>query len=456
MRSKLLAILAASIVLLTLVSTASMAEVKPVALGKVYEGGYVVLYSDSTVEVDGEKYKVRGIDINLETIFTLAYSRNTGKLFITGFYNTSPTSGVSYIILYNVLSSNIDYMEKYEYKITSEREIKGRLMTEAVYIPEDDIVASMYSNSTSTYIQVTRVNGETRIYEAPASLNFYTDGDSIYAALIKDTQFQGRTARLVTGVNLVTGETVAEYPSLIPVVDLAIPLVQLYKEGGQWIGYVVVYNPTSGQLEYYRVEPGSLALPESDPVVVSPDLKYAVKLSKDGISLILPSGQEAALGYDVRPAPPTVYLGAEPGNAILDIDDQGVLLRVSKGGDTVIIYRSFSGAEKEVYRIQGIHNRLTGLYAIEDNGRIVLLDPEKSSVMEVEKPDLLSINTQTVKTPAENGDRPRSPQDADTGNPNTTDKVIGPIALVIAGIALVGVVVWRRLKGNEAREKLEK
>ncbi|MEB3860711.1 MAG: hypothetical protein GSR84_00645 [Desulfurococcales archaeon] len=422
----------------------SVGEAKPLVLGEVYEGGYVVLYSDSTIKVGGESYELRGLGVDLETVFTITYSKATGDLFMAGFYNTSPTSGVSYIILYNTKTQSIDYQEKYQYSITRQGEIKGRFMTEAVYIPSRGIIAAMYSNTTSTYIQVSSINGETRIYEAPASLNFYTDGATVYAALIEETQFEGRTARLVAGVDLVTGERVAEYPSLIPVVDLAIPLVQLYKEAGQWIGYVVVYNPTSGQLEYYRVEPGSLSLPETDPVVVSPDLSYAVKLGREGPSLILPDGEEVSLGYDARPAPPTIYLGAEPGNAILDIDSNGILLRVTKGGDTAIIYKTLDGGEEEVYSIPGRHNRLTGLYAIEDNGKIVILDPVKGEVIELNRPNPTQASTKQQNTQPSTEDNT-----AATPKIGSRDNTTGPLLLVIAGIALAGFVAWRRMKRGE-------
>ncbi len=423
----------------------------PIAIGIDVDGtdSYVALYNNKTVIINNlDTENITYININsipnniITKVISILYSSKNRDIVLIGFYNESKTIGVTFIRVYNV-EDGLIYSKDLRYKLEGDT-IKGKIATEVAYISDKRMIVYLYSNSTSTYIELEGVvNGDTRIIESPVAFNFYVNGGKVYVATVEKGVFQDREVGIVKVKELTSGSEVASYPSLIPVLQFAYPMVQVFYENNTWVGYVIVYNPSMKKYEYFRVEPGSLKLEDWDPVVVSPDLEYAVKLGKDGSYIVLPSGVSYSLGYDVRPSPASIYTGLDPRNAVLDISGNRVLLRIVSGNETRIVYKVIGEGEATVYTMQGRYTKLQGLYAYMVGHKIVIQDPVANKIIEIDLSNIKleeQVSTSTGYNVTQTG-----VADAEQPMPEGPGGNMGLVALFL-GLLLIVVVVYLRVR----------
>ncbi|OYT52792.1 MAG: hypothetical protein B6U76_09335 [Desulfurococcales archaeon ex4484_217_2] len=444
-RESVLALIFALAMLLSAVSPVIGYEIQktkqadPIAIGYGVNERYI-LYSNGTIYEIGEEGFRKTFTLRKEALesirnSTINFEIHGNILFLYAHSPLNASKGASRIYVYDMNDNKLLFYKEFTYTIVNNT-VKGILLISASGSAKGLVLlVSNGSNITAeTYVYKNSKFTKKFTYDGKVAFTIYKHGPSLLLPTLAKTMFRNREASVPVIVNALTNKTVFRLPSLIPVVVLAYPLIQIFKCKGEWFSYIVVYNRLTNRVEYYVSKADSMRFEEHSKVIVSPWLDYMVEHipTVNASKIMFKDGYSIVVGKDLSITPRGIFLPIDSPNSILDARIKGhvALVKITKGNITTIYLIDCKGKLHKVYKINSEYAFKTkGFYAAILNKKAYILDPLKKDLIEIDISEFISEETSTT---------PEKTEKEETAEAiYCIVAVIMTLAILIIGVAII-------------------
>lgn len=369
---------------------------RPIAIGfgekeryVLYENGYV--YSLNNLDYVGR------IDINkdLANLYLIDFEIISNILYLYAYKNFNSSSGETNIMLFNVKSGKKIFDRIYRFNII-DRVIIGDIVL--IAIATEKGFAIMKTNSTHALIEVYRVanNNVTHVHTFDGRITafIYRYNDTLLAA-IPSTEYGINDSRKIPKVvDIFENRSLFSLPSLLPVLALAHPFIQIYNRRGNWECYITVYNPIKNRIEHYVVFPEKYDLIEYNEVLVSPYMNYAIIKYKNSTKIMFKDDTNITINYRLSIIPQGAYMAFNSINGILDVDieKKALLVKITENSNARIIYIE-GGRIIELLKLNASEaDKTKGFYGAISNEKIYIISNNTLTVIETKDLNRENLN----------------------------------------------------------------
>lgn len=350
---------------------------RPIAVGFGERERYI-LYENGYVRSLGNLNYIGRIDIDVDlaSLYLIDFEVISDILYLYAYRSLNNTSGETKIVLFDIKSGGEIFDKTYRFSITN-RVVTGDMVLMAIASKKG--FAVMKANSTHSSIDVYEViNGSvTQVYVFDGSVATFIHryNDTLLAA-VPSTEYGVEGSRKVPKVvDIFENRSLFSLPSLIPVLALAHPFIQVFNRGGIWECYVTVYNPIRNRIEHYIVLPESYDLIEYHEVIVSPYMDYAIIKYENMSKIMFKDNTNITVNHRLSIVPQGTYIAFSSINGVLDIDvkNKALLIKIVENNRAKIVYveREYTAELLEIDASEA--DKTKGFYGAISNGKVYVI-----------------------------------------------------------------------------------
>ena len=402
MRKTLYASLLLVLLLSVLTPTSIMCVEKEkiaIALGVDEDFSKYVLYSDGSIyrlKEHGKIELIAKINTSLPSNYWYEFFiSKSKKLYLYSFNATKITKEhiVGKFILTIVPLNGENKVVKYEKKFeVLNNTLKGELVSAAINAKDNVLLQVFRGKEVRLELYTVKDNITLlKTYSGKYTFTPFKYGDKLLIVSIKK---ENDNILVPIVVDAVSNKILYTLPSLIPVVELANPVIQLFHFNGKWKVYILVTRGLRGSMETYITEPESTRFFEYPLTYVNPLMHYAIIIHRENntSTILFKDGYKVNINYTLGLTALGSWLAMDPLNTVLDVDLKNhlVLAKIINGNVSKILVIHNGKQEtittlpaKKAFKEKGLHG------VIVDN-TVYLVDPDTQKLIVKEIP--LEIN----------------------------------------------------------------
>lgn len=372
---------------------------RPIAIGFGEKSRYV-LYSDGYLYQlleNGELKQTSKLNLDEELYgnYILDFEVYGNVLYLYAYRSVNASSGLTLLKIYDLNNGETIFSREYSFNVKDGRTVYGRLVSTILACSRGFAVLTV--NSTQNIITVFSKKDQSFtavwIYDGRLAATIYKYNDTLIAPVLGFGEAEGRLYPLPTVVDLLENRILFSLPALIPITALAYPIIQVSKVGVNWTCYASVLNPSTREIEFYRVYPGNYTLIESNVAQASPHLTYLIVDNPTGSEIVFPDGASIETRYKLSIIPSGVFLPMNPSEGVLDVnpEDHSALIKILSGDEAKIIHVK-NESYREVYSLPAEYgSKLEGFYAALVGETVYIIDPRKEELVTLNPKNLTDM-----------------------------------------------------------------
>lgn len=393
MRHKLILLL---LILLMLVIHHSDTEVhpydsKPIAIG-FGEGERYILYEDGYVQSLGSLNYIGRIDIDadLASLYLIDFEIVSDVLYLYAYRSLNKTSGEINIILFNIRNGEKIYDRTYRFNIIDSVVVGDMVI---IAIASKKGFAVLKTNSTHSSIDVYKVINsnvtQVHIFDGSVTTFIYRYNGTLLAAVPAIEYGVEGFRKVPKVIDIFENRSLFNLPSLIPVLALAHPFIQVFNRRGTWECYVTVYNPIRNKIEHYVVFPEKYDLIEYYEVLVSPHMDYAIIKYENMSKIMFKDNINITINHRLSVIPQGTYIAFNSINGILDVDveKKALLIKVIESDKAKIVYTEGERIVELLNLNAYEADKTKGFYGALSNRKVYIISNDTLTVIELKNLD---------------------------------------------------------------------